>query len=191
MATNQLKNRAVKVDSHLALKAVIVYEDTETGLRAKRALANLPGQQSPGTGFNTRLWRRDLLKPMWLREQAALDAATAHIVIVSVHGREPLPDEIRQWLCAWATRRTTQPCALGILLDAAIAGQARTYPSAGYIQTIAQTAGADLFWGFCESLTPAGSEQPPVFPPGAAIVGLRSNWSFHPAGQHTGWGLNE
>jgi hypothetical protein len=103
------------------------------------------------TGFRTKLWRRDLLRAEWLREQAAKEAAAADVIIVSMHGEEKdLPGEVTDWLTRWMGHKTDRPCALGVLLDGS-AAQRPASPITRYLQGVAQAAGADLLWGFCET----------------------------------------
>jgi len=129
---------------------MLLYEDAETGLRAKLSLAVVQKDRSLETGFRTKLWRRDLLRAEWLREQAAKEAAAADVIIVSMHGEQDLPGEVMDWLTRWLEHKTDRPCALGVLLDGS-PSQRQASPITTYLQGVAAAAGADLLWGFCES----------------------------------------
>lgn len=74
-----------------ALEVLLVYEDFGTALRAQHSLDLLPPPFLTEVGLNTRMWRLDLLGVPLLREQAALEAVAADLIIVSLHGREELP----------------------------------------------------------------------------------------------------
>ena len=133
------------------VNVMLLYEDAETGLRAKLSLAVVQKRGLLETGFRTKLWRRDLLRAEWLREQAAKEAAAADVIIVSMHGEEQdLPGEVTDWLTRWMGHKTDRPCALGVLLDGSAAKRPAS-PITRYLQGVAQAAGADLLWGFCET----------------------------------------
>jgi hypothetical protein len=53
--------------------------------------------------------------------------------------------------------KTDRPCALGVLLDGSAAKRPAS-PITRYLQGVAQAAGADLLWGFCDT-TGRGFEQ--------------------------------
>src|SRR4051812_35770764 len=99
-----------------ALKIMLVYEDTETGLRGKRSLDLLPLSPSESP-FTIKLWRWDLFRDPWLREQAGLEASRADIILLCAHGQQELPEAVRDWLKRWLILGEEHPYALGLLLD--------------------------------------------------------------------------
>lgn len=145
-----LEDRNVDVGSTPEVNVMLLYEDAETGLRAKLSLAVVQEHGFLKTGFRTKLWRRDLLRAEWLREQAAKEAAAADVIIVSMHGEQDLPGEVTDWLTRWLEHKTDRPCALGVLLDGS-AARCHTNPITRYLEGVAAEAGADLLWGFCET----------------------------------------
>ncbi len=134
-----------------ALEVVLLYEDLNTALRAKRSLDRLPGQLGRETRLNTRLWRLDLLSQPLLAEQAALEAAAADVIILSLHNRGPLQAEMCGWLDRWLDHKADRPCALAALLDAEPAQAGSRNPVVSYLEQVAETAGAELFWGSCQA----------------------------------------
>ena len=120
-------------------------------MRAKRSVAALHGQEDLDADVETRLWRLDLLSTAWLREQAATEAAAADVIIVSLHGGDELPAEIREWLNLWLERKADRPYALGVLLDADPVLEDQAQSVADHLETVANASGADLLWGFCET----------------------------------------
>jgi len=137
------------------LNVIILYEDFGTGLRAKRSLDLLPKRLAAKTPLSTKLWRIELLADPLLAEQAALEAAAADVIILSVHGRRGLPDEVRKWLSGWLAHKEPRPYALGVLLDSREMSQGSENPVVASMQRVAADAGADLFYGFAEA---SGSE---------------------------------
>ena len=133
------------------LGVLILYEDISTGLRAKRSLDLLPKPLPAPAPLSTKLWRIDLLSDPLLGEQAALEAAGADLIILSVHGRGELPAAVRAWLNSWLDRKPNRPCALGVLLDSDEASRGGGNPVIAYAQQVAAAAGANLFYGFSEA----------------------------------------
>jgi hypothetical protein len=130
---------------------LILYEDLGTGLRAKHALDLLPDHFPADARCSTKLWRLELLSDPLLAEQAALEAAAADVIIMSVHGRRELPAEARRWLNGWLAHKEPRPYALGVLLDSREVNQGSENPVIRYMEQVACAAGADLFYGFSEA----------------------------------------
>lgn len=151
MATyGEMENCDARAGAPGQLRVVLLYEDAETGLRARGSLAAVEHRAAPEFGFQTKLWRRDLLRAAWLREQAALDAAAAEVIIVSLHGQDGVPREVSDWLSRWQELKAERPYALGLLVDDAVAACDGTHPVAAHFRTVAAAAGADLVWRFGE-----------------------------------------
>ncbi len=129
------------------LVLLLAYEDTTTGMLAKRSFDSCL-LNSPGIEIKTRLWRWDLLRYLAFREQAALEASAADVILVSAHGKAPLPLEIQQWLKRWLIFKAERPYALGVLLEEHRGSRVLHNPVFEFVQHIAQAAGADFFHGF-------------------------------------------
>jgi hypothetical protein len=124
-------------------KVMLVYEDTDTGVRAKLALKHLPQELSLADGCTITLWRQDLLSLPWLREQAALDAGDADLILISIGGNDDTPGEIKDWLSRWLQHRGSDPCALGILT--AKNSSHTENPIMSYVRCVADFANAIFF----------------------------------------------
>lgn len=133
------------------LNVVILYEDFGTGLRAKHSLDLLPKRLPPNAPLNTKLWRIELLADPLLGEQAALEAAVADVIIISLHGRRGLPDQVQQWLTRWLAHKEPRRYALGVLLDSGEASRGSENLVVASMKQVAARAGADLFYGFAEA----------------------------------------
>ena len=70
------------------VKALILYEDLETGLRAKDSLDRLSRQLERDESLSTELYRLDLLREPLGREMVAIEAAARDIAILSLHGKD-------------------------------------------------------------------------------------------------------
>jgi len=133
------------------LDVLLLYEDLGTALRAKHSLDRLPGQLSSEAGWRTRLWRLDLLGEPLLAEQAAIEAAAADMIMLSLHGRNELRTEARDWLSRWLDHKEDRPCALAALLDSEPAQSGSDNPVVDYLKRVAEAAHADLFFGSCNA----------------------------------------
>ena len=131
-----------------ALEVLLLYEDLGTALRAKQSLDLLPGQLGAATALGTRLWRLDLLGEPLLAEQAAIEAAAADVIVLSLHGRTTLRAEVCHWLRRWPDHKEDRAYALAALLDPEPAQPGSDNPVVAYLKRVAQAANADLFFGF-------------------------------------------
>jgi hypothetical protein len=129
------------------LEVVVLYEDLEAAMRAKRSLKLLPAQRRTQSGLRTQLWRLDLMREPLLREQAALEAADADLVLLSVHGGGELGRPTLDWLRCWVAHQPRRPCSIGLLLNAAAKSAPRNKVIAR-VQRFANAAGAKLFYSF-------------------------------------------
>jgi len=144
----------------MAVEVLLLYEDVSTALRAKHSLDLLPIPFITEAGLSTKVWRLDLLGEPLLKEQAALEAAAADLIVLSVHGRDELRAEAREWLNRWLDHKADRPYALALLLDPETAAAGPDNPVVEYVKAIASAAGADLFCSFCQVPTVAsGSGQ--------------------------------
>jgi hypothetical protein len=83
------------------LNVVIAYEDFETGKHAKKTCDFLAENLGDNCRVSNQMWKFDVLGIPKLREMAAKDAAHADIVIVSCHGSNDLPVEVKAWIELW------------------------------------------------------------------------------------------
>jgi hypothetical protein len=145
--------RAGSHESDAAVKAVLnallLYEDFGTALRARHSLDLLPTSFITEAGWRTNLWRLDLLGEPLLAEQAAIEAAAADVIILSVRGRNEPQAEVRNWLNRWLDHKEDRPYALAVLLDPEPTQRGSDNPVVVYLKRVAEAAHADLFCGFC------------------------------------------
>ena len=141
-----------------ALDVLLLYEDLSTALRAKHSLDLLPAPFIAEGGFRTKLWRLDLLGEPVLAEQAAIEAAAADVIVLSLHGGTAFRAEVSHWLSRWLDHKEDRAYALAALLDPEPAQPGSDNPVVAYLKRIAETGNADLFCGFSdEPVTTPGS----------------------------------
>lgn len=108
------------VDFNLApqflAKVLVIYEDYNTGIRAKYRYEELTRHIEPESK-ELSMWKTDHLSHKGIRNLATLEASEAHLVIVSVSGEETLSEPTREWLSDWLARSDKQTYALLALVD--------------------------------------------------------------------------
>lgn len=84
---------------HLAVSAV--YEDSSTRARVDEFCQRLARELGQNCEVNKGLWLLSELRTPQMRSMGAGEAAKAHLVIISVHHAESLPDEVSGWIDLW------------------------------------------------------------------------------------------
>lgn len=133
------------------MKAVIIYEDSSTGLRAKCFVDQMANQFQAPTRPALHLWRADLLRVPLFTEQAAIEGSVADIVLFSLHDGGEADELLEEWLNRWIDHKEDRPYAFCVLLDAVVKQQPES-PFVERMRKIADQADADLFCGFYETL---------------------------------------
>jgi hypothetical protein len=162
---------------------VVLYEDIHTALRARQSVERvLPGVGAVNDGLS-RLWNIGLLRDSLLREQAAIEAAAADIIIVSLHRIGNVRPEFWDWMRRWQDHRAGTPSALGVLLDT-LPPRDEEEAIVACVRRLAEAGGADFYLGACPASAPPRGA-PPWFPmsPGYRAI------DHLPVPTH--WGINE
>jgi hypothetical protein len=139
--------QTVKNSQAGALKALILYEDMATGVRAQMSLDHLSRQLKRGNGLKTDLWRLEFLQEPLLREMAAVEAATMDIIVLSLHGHCGMPVTAADWMDRWLEHKGNRPYALAVLIDPEVASQGPDNEVFTFMRRIADLGDADLFCG--------------------------------------------
>ncbi len=83
------------------LRAILIYEDLDAGLRAKRFCDKIEKKLGIKCRLQDRAWRFDVLAIPEVRNTAASEAAKADLVILSNSESTELPAKVREWLDMW------------------------------------------------------------------------------------------
>src|ERR1041384_5188943 len=94
------------LEANSNLNVVIAYEDFETGKRAKKTCDFLAQNLGDDCRLSHQMWKFDVLGIPKLREMAAKDAAQADMVIISCHGSNELPIELKAWIELWLAEKS-------------------------------------------------------------------------------------
>lgn len=126
--------------------AMIVHEDEATCQRAKAALNEWSRRFDPtGTGIKTKLWKLDSLAQPLMNELAIVEAVTADVLVLSLHGTRELPEAVHDWLGGWLERKEERPYSLGIILDPHVLSQGKNHPVVAYLEQVAAIGAAEVF----------------------------------------------
>jgi hypothetical protein len=99
------------------LTVSVVYEDSATGARADDFYQTLIRCLGRNCEFTKEMWLLTELRTVQLRAIAAREAASADLVIISVHHAEALPDEVKSWIDPWLKQRSSRAAVLLALFD--------------------------------------------------------------------------
>lgn len=157
-ATKELPESKINAgpsDEYPALRVSIIYEDIESGERAKGCLDRIARSLNlEADAFALRLWSHDLLAETAVRSAAAHEARDYDIVLISMrYGREP-SSVLQTWISEWLKCRCDQPCALAVMLNGEAQNASAASPLLSYLADIANSGGLDLVF-------PAGEAPPP------------------------------
>ena len=99
------------------LTVSVVHEDSATGARADDFYQTFIRCLGRNCEFTKEMWLLTELRTVQLRAIAAREAASADLVIISVHHAEALPDEVKSWIDLWLKQRSSRAAVLLALFD--------------------------------------------------------------------------
>jgi hypothetical protein len=94
-----------------------VHEDSATGARADEFCRTLSQCLGRNCELTKELWLLTELRTASLRAIAAKEAASADLVIISVHHGEKLPTEVKSWVDLWLKQKGRRSTVLLALFD--------------------------------------------------------------------------
>lgn len=105
------------LDLRPTFNVLMVYEDFETGKRAKETYDFLVSHLDCTCEFMSRVWKFEVLGIPELVELAIEDAVAADLVIISSHGGKALPPQVADWMDRWMAVGTHNTMALVALFE--------------------------------------------------------------------------
>jgi len=96
---------------------VAVYEDSSTGARVHEFCSSLSRHLGENCKLIHQVW---LVNEFWmpqLKEIAACEAASADLIIISLHHADSLSDEVKGWFDLWLRQTGNRHMALVALFD--------------------------------------------------------------------------
>jgi hypothetical protein len=174
------------MDDDTVFNVVIAYEDFDTGNHARKTYDFLARHLGDESRFRNQMWKFDVLGVPKLKQIAAKDAAAADVIIISAHGVNDLPPEVKAWIELWRKEKTRAMALVG-LFDAA---ECASNPVRSYLENVAQRSGLEFFAQ--PGLWPAKNEdemQPRISEPAKALSVLAN--LVQQDKEISRWGINE
>ena len=133
--------RPARGETDPTFNVVIAYEDFETGKNAKKTYDFLVEHLGEECVFSNQMWKFDVLSLPKLREMATGDAREADIVIISAHGSNDLPTQVKEWIEQWLAAKPHAIALVGLF-------DAESYLqnlSSAYLADVARRGGMEFF----------------------------------------------
>ena len=117
-------------------------EDSSTSTRADEFCRGLSRELAPSCTIAKEFWLFNQLCVPGLRAIAASEAALAHLIIISVHHAEALPDGVKTWIDLWLKQRNNHSVVLLALFDPVYQGVSSSIKA--YLQEVAKRGGMEF-----------------------------------------------
>lgn len=101
----------------LILKAVIICDAPSIIAKAEAALLRVGRRSKVNAQWTITCWPANILNQARVAEEALLEVADAHLVIIPAQHAFSIPFGLRQWLERWAALRQIPDAALAIIGD--------------------------------------------------------------------------
>jgi hypothetical protein len=137
------------------LRALVLYEDFPAGQRAKCLLDRLSPLCCFEIELTMKLWRFELLNLPLELEQAAIEAAEADIILLSVSRKTKMLAEDQEWLIRWLDHKRDQPYLVCLLSNAPADEPGADVSWAAALESFIRKAGADFIRGTFPAPSPA------------------------------------
>ncbi|MHB8523691.1 MAG: hypothetical protein ACYDH9_23455 [Limisphaerales bacterium] len=124
-------------ESNPIFQVVIAYDDFSTGLMAKEFYDRTVRDHKELFRFICHLWKFRILSLPPLRDQAAVEAETADMVVIAAHEGKPLSSGMRRWIEFWLPRKAGSG-ALVALLDVSGCGARVPGRIDSYLRNVAE-----------------------------------------------------
>ena len=131
-------------EASAAPNVTIIYDDLQTGLRAKDFHEMLLAELGC-TPADPACWRTELLDFATIATQALSDAAQSEFVFLSLRGDRALPSPLRQWLESWLALETSRQSSLIVLFDPVRSVVNEALGARHYIRRVTSEAGVAFF----------------------------------------------
>ena len=125
---------------HFAVSAAS--EDSSTSTRADEFCRGLSRDLARNCTIAKEMWLFNQLCVPGLRTIAASEATLAHLIIISVHHAESLPDGVKSWIDMWLGQRNNHNIVLLALFDPVYQGVSGTMKA--YLQEVAKRGDMEL-----------------------------------------------
>jgi hypothetical protein len=140
--THPLREITARESKTPVFRTVLVYENLDAGLGAKRFCDGLERNLGVQCQTNNQVWRFDVLGIPEIRNRAASAAARADLVILSKTDQNVLPKNVSEWLDMWIWLIDQKKPALIALFGASRDG---IEPVRTQLRNVTRNKGIDFF----------------------------------------------
>lgn len=137
-------NKGAKTET-ARLTLFVVCEDRAAEIRAKIFFDHLAINLCSQVCLDINLWRLNLLRTALLRERAAVEAARARAIIVSLDHRTGIPEDMEEWISRWLGHKEDRAYVMGVLHEDDLTEIDPKNPQLDYVRGLAAQAGTDFF----------------------------------------------
>lgn len=102
-----------------AAKYLLVYEDSQTGLRARQLMSQIVEGSDGGMNTKPVLFRFELLRLREIWELAAQESQTVDVLVLSAHAGGSVPTEVKSWVTYWLGLKGGHPRKIIVSFDGA------------------------------------------------------------------------
>ena len=163
---SQLENRASSaITEASSLLATVLFEDVESGLRARALMESVEANMDFPAEFQLDLWRFDWLAERSLGNIALSRADRSALVLISVGSANTLPPAAENWLNTWVEMEQNHPLALVVLIPKEKRTDDAYHSLHEQLRAAARRKGVDFF---CEFFEPSSRREVSV--PTAGVV---------------------
>jgi hypothetical protein len=99
------------------MKALVIYDDLAVAAEANAKLQRATHHPNAAVHWNLRPWPLDMLESRPTADEALIDAADAHLIVLAIRRTPSIPLWLIEWLKQWAARRQTPDAALAVIGD--------------------------------------------------------------------------
>jgi len=124
------------------VKVSAACEDSSTSARVEEFCRGLSSDLGQSCEIIKEIWLFNLLGLPGLRTVAAGEAAVAHLIIISVHHAETLPDGVKSWIDLWLKKRNNRGAVLLALFDPVYQGVSSSMGN--YLKEVAKRGGMEF-----------------------------------------------
>jgi hypothetical protein len=132
-------------DDRPKFNAVIIYEDSAAGKRAKHFYDRVIRELVDECDFSLKLWNFRVLAVPEIGNSAAKAAAQADFVILSMHRKAQLSVQTRDWIERWSGLITENKSALVALLDQPGMNRGTVASTLNYLRKVADRKGISFY----------------------------------------------
>ncbi len=133
---------------------LVAYDNAVNARRAMLLLDELAGRLGSKIEFHRELWRFDIIGLLSSQGGAPQVVTTSNLLLVAANAEPDLPDSVKQWLEAWATKRRPGAAALVSVLAYEDSNLTQHSLVQTFIKTLAERTGVEYFAG--KTTRPAG-----------------------------------